>query len=191
MISRMRPAEHFRELVSEAMEHQRVRTDEAALHYLSDLLACFVTREKEPAEPLAIMYLKALGEGREMQARRMKELGDTSLFTAGFFPDSLSRSLVDVDYYTAMGRASYGRLAEMHASPNAKSPARTLFSELARKFTDFSDVLYEVSERCRLSSQRDILRVYERWLRTRSRLAERILRDAGIEPLALSTAPVH
>jgi hypothetical protein len=66
-----------------------------------------------------------------------------------------------------------------------------LFSELAEKFTLFADVLTEVSESACLASSKDILRLYERWLRTGSRHAETLLRKAGIEPVEVSVKPVH
>ena len=44
------------------------------------------------------------------QRARLRYLGDFSLFTSGFFSDSLSRRAVDVDYYVSMGEFAYGSL---------------------------------------------------------------------------------
>jgi len=43
--------------------------------------------------------------------RTLKEVGDTSLYVAGFFAKSLTRSLVDVDYYVGLGQSAYAQLA--------------------------------------------------------------------------------
>ena len=187
MVTRIKPIEHFKELVSDAMQRQKVITNEMAEYYLSSLLASFTTSEKSIDEPLAVAYLKALGSARDVQLRQMRQIGDISLFTSGFFSDSLKRKIVDIDYYMAMGSACYGYVA----SVDRNGEVRRLFGELASRFPAFVDVLNEVSERCRLTSSNDILRIYERWLRTKSKVTEKALRDMGIEPYEVGTKPVH
>lgn len=191
MLTEMRPIDHFKDLVREAIKHQKVQTNEMAEFYLSSLLAEFVTSDKLTSEPLAVTYLKAMGVGRELQARKMKQLGDFSLFTSGFLSDSLKRKVVDIDYYMAMGTTSYNYLAHIHKEDRSHEGVAALFSELATKFGTFMDVLTEVSERSRLTTSSDVLRVYERWLRTKSRQAERMLREMGIEPHKVTTKAIH
>lgn len=190
MLTQMTPIEHFKELVNTAIRNQRIKADEIVEFYLSSLLAGYVTGENVSREPLAITYFKALESDRSVQGRLFKELGDFSLFISGFFSDSLGRKLVDVGYYVRMGVVSYASLASIHRGDSAAA-LRALFSELSERFTLFSDVLAEVGERCRLSNSKDILRLYERWLRTKSRRSERILRDLGIEPMEISTMPIQ
>ena len=57
-----------------------------------------------------------------------------------------------------------------------------MFDELSDKFTAFVEVLGEVSERTSLSSNADVLRLYERWLRTGSRRSGDLLASRGIVP---------
>jgi hypothetical protein len=57
-----------------------------------------------------------------------------------------------------------------------------VFAELARKFVGFVDVLSDVSEHTTLASNADLLRLYDRWLRTRSAREEQRLLDRGILP---------
>ncbi len=189
MLTDIRPIEHFKGLVTEAIKHQNIATDEMTEFYLSSLLASFVDSKKLSTEPLAITYIKALESDRELRGRLLKELGDLSLFTSGFFPDSLTRKIVNVDYYIAMGASSYDHLASIHNSE--ESTLGTLFSELALKFKLFVEVLAEVSERCRLTSSTDILHIYERWLKTKSQRTEALLRELGIEPLDVTTNHLH
>lgn len=191
MLTEITPIVHFNDLVKAALRHQQVKTHEMAEFYLSSLLVSFTTADKTIDEPLAIAYLKALGERRDVQLRQMKLLGDISLFTSGFFSDSLKRKIVDIDYYMAMGAASYSFVAAMHKSGLGGGAASGLFAELSGKFGAFVDVLIEVSERSRLTSSKDVLRVYERWLRTKSRQAEKLLRELGIDPHKVSTRPIH
>jgi len=188
MVTGMKPIEHFKELVEQAMRRQKVATDGTAEFYLSSLLAGFATSAmKAIDEPLAIAYLKALHESKEVQMRQMRAIGDISLFTSGFFSDSLKRRIVDIDYYMAMGSACYGHIASI----DRNTETRRLFSVLSERFPAFVDVLSEVSEKSLLTSSRDVLRIYERWLRTKSKITERKLRGLGIEPLEVTTTPVH
>ncbi len=182
MLTDLTPIEHFKGLVTEAIQNQHVAADETTEFYLSRLLADFVDSSKLTTEPLAITYVKALEADYQLAAQLLKELGDMSLFTSGFFSDSLTRKVMDVDYYIAMGALSYDRLAAMHKGTAQEDPLGTLFSELAFKFKAFVEVLSEVSERCQLTSNTDILRIYERWLKTKSARTEGLLRELGIEP---------
>lgn len=191
MLTELKPIEHFKELVATAIRAQKVKTNELAEHYLSTLLASFVYSENVASEPLAITYIRALNAEKTIQLRLMKQLGDIALFTSGFFSDSLKRKIVDIDYYILMGTSSYGWLALMHGEEKRPGAVNALFSELSGKFTAFVDVLTEVSDKSRLTSSKDVLRVYERWLKTKSRQAEKLLRGLGIDPLTVSTKPIH
>ena len=57
-----------------------------------------------------------------------------------------------------------------------------MFGELALKFVGFMDVLAYVSERTAVSSSCDLLRLYEKWLRTGSTRDGQKLVDRGIVP---------
>ena len=112
----------------------------------------------------------------------LQQVGDTSLFVAGFFGESFPRRLVDVDYYIDIGGSAYGSL-----SANVRGTLRgrvfgSVFAELAEKFREFVDVLAEVRDAAKGIDDIDVLRMYELWLRTKSARAARLLRSRGIEP---------
>jgi hypothetical protein len=96
---------------------------------------------------------------------------------SGFFADSFKRKIVDVDYYVSMGEYAYGSLSRR--DENAFSD---VFGELARKFVGFMDVLSDISERTGRAQGLDILRLYEKWLRTGSSRDGQKLIDHGIIP---------
>jgi len=175
------PAEYFKELVETAMEHQHVAVRDLTSFYLVNLLTGFVHFDRSsPAvgdEPLGIRLARALQAGGNAQRNGLREVGDLSLFISGFFSDSLTRSLVDVDYYIQLGECAYGSLAR-----RGEVPLGDVFDELAGKFSAFVDVLGEVSERSALSSNSDVLRLYEKWVRTRSRRSGDLLVERGIVP---------
>jgi hypothetical protein len=174
------PGEYFKELVETAMERQRLAVRDLTSFYLVNLLTGFVhfDRSVTPSdEPLGIRLARALQTGGSRQRDGLREVGDLSLFISGFFADSLTRSLVDVDYYIQLGECAYSSLAK-HGDPALGD----VFDELAGKFAACVDVLGEVSERSALTSNADVLRLYEKWLRTRSRRSGDLLVERGIVP---------
>lgn len=175
------PAEYFKDLVESALASQHVETAGLTTYYLVNLLCDFV-RVGRPGrgvdqEPLALQLVRALDAAGAERRVLLRALGDVSLFVAGVFSDSLKRRVVDVDYYVSMGEYAYASL-----SRDDVPWFRPVFAELADKFVQFVDVLAEVSERSALTSNADLLRLYERWLRTGSRYAGRCLAERGIPP---------
>jgi hypothetical protein len=60
---------------------------------------------------------------------------------------------------------------------------RVLYQELADRFSSWVDVLAEVSDQAfSHRTEKDLLRLYDQWLRTGSERAARALQEAGIVP---------
>ncbi len=184
--------EYFHGEISDALNNQQISAEHETIYYLTNLLTVFTRSEAlfEQTEngvdikPLALTYGEALSENSALERTRLlQKLGDTALFIAGVFSDSLKTRLVDVDYYIAMGGSAYSCVSDSMRGHRAASCTAFIFDELTRKFTDFVDVLNEVSERAYLSNDADVLRLYELWIRTGSKRACRRLRRLGIEPL--------
>jgi hypothetical protein len=180
------PAGFFREQLEKAMEHQKVSTSAFTEYYLVNLLAHAVHAGHLPhpeppfdEAPLATLYVRALRASRFERARLLRATGDTALFVSGFFGESLAGKLVDLHYYRAMGGQAYSRLSQ---EPSPFSP--DVFAELARRFAAFTDLLCEISEASRLTSNQSVLQLYERWVQTGSPRSARLLADQGITPLA-------
>jgi hypothetical protein len=183
LVRRESPVEYFRELVESAMERQHLSAHELTSFYLVNLLAGFVqldrTSSSSEDEALGVRFVKALREAGNRQRDQLRQVGDLSLFISGFFAESLTRSLVDIDYYIQLGEYAYASLARQ-----GDAAFGDVFDELAEKFSAFVDVLGEVSERTALTSNSDLLRLYERWLRTNSRRSGDLLAARGIVPNA-------
>jgi hypothetical protein len=178
--------EYFKGLVDEAMDRQGVDAAELTSWYVVQLLSTFARRGLESGgdtalsdEPLAVRLGQALESGGSRQRVLLKQVGDASLFISGFFPDRLRRSLVDVDYYASLGGYAYGSLGQREDESLAPT-----FNELAERFLTFVDVLSEVSERSALTNPTDLLRLYERWLRTGSKRCGQLLAEQGVVPIA-------
>lgn len=180
--------EFFRDRVREALENQKLRPPEGVEFYLVNLLKEYLkaeelfatTDEGRRQEPLALLLGEALQSDPHTRIRIFKRIGDLSLFTAGFFPDSLRRQLVDVAYYVQMGEAAYEGLSQLLARQRA---FEEIFTELAERFIGYVDVLSEVSEKSSMISDADLLRLYETWLKTGSERAKQLLSREGILPI--------
>ncbi|MGR9108708.1 MAG: hypothetical protein ACU843_17455 [Gammaproteobacteria bacterium] len=183
--------EYFRKSVLLALVNQSVDTTDETVYYVVNLLTRFTDssalfQEKSAGRrvtPLAILYARAVESNSESERlQAMRRLGDVALFVSGLFSDSLKNRPVDIDYYIGMGGAAYGYLSESFKVRQRDEAHREVFSELAVKFAAFVDILAEVGEHSALSSNTDLLRIYEIWLKTKSKRAEKKLRDFGISP---------
>ncbi|NNF51989.1 MAG: hypothetical protein HKN59_06095 [Gammaproteobacteria bacterium] len=193
--------EFFRDSVESALVNQNLNADDHTVHYVVNILTMFTRAEElyedtpdgRQLKPLALMLSDALEANSERQRNEaLRRLGDVSLFVAGFFSQMFARRLVDVDYYVAMGGNAYGSLHNhLRGTQNGHGFA-SVYRELARKFQGFVDVLWEVSEGTGMSSNGDILRLYEIWMKTGSKRAGALLRKLGVQPVAVSSAsPQH
>ena len=166
--------EFFHEVVTEALSAVDLRASEPASWYLVGLLGDF-THARLTDEPLGLKLAQPAVDAGE-RVRTLKQVGDTSLYVAGFFAESLTRSLVDVDYYVGLGQSAYLQLARQLGT--GKSIA-DVYEELSAKFPQFVDVLAQVRKRIDCATT-DVGRLFEIWLRTRDEWVERKLKSLGI-----------
>src|SRR6476660_3855576 len=133
----------FRDLVRDAMATQQVQSSETTEFYLVQLLTVFARANHRDLldRPLGVDYLEAFHLPASQQFERLKRVADTALFVTGVFVDSLERSLVGPEYYTALGRNAYARLS----AHSPRAGLADLFQELAGRFPEFVRVLMEIS----------------------------------------------
>lgn len=192
--------EFFHDSVQRALRNQRVAVDDHTEHYVVNVLTMFArseelyekTSEGVRLKPLAHMLADAAAAPSSQQRdEALRRLGDVSLFIAGFFAQSFARKLVDVDYHIAMGGRAYGTLAEnMRYSIRGQAFA-AVFLELAGKFQRLVDVLNDVAEMAYQHTDKDILRLYEIWLKTGSPRAFAILQRLGVAPVSAGAKREH
>ncbi len=187
LLSDESPLEFFKAQVEGAMQRQHLKTSVWTSYYIVQMLAGYVARRDHVApglddEPLGVRLVRALHAEGAAQREELRNVGDASLFLVGFFADSVHRGLTDIDYYISLGGSAYGRLAQSEDDAFAD-----VFGEMSNKFVPLTDVLAEVSERAALNGNRDVLRIYERWLRTRSRRDGEWLAEQGIVPNGSAT----
>lgn len=147
--------------------------------YLIDLLQHYVISSNlftEKRDTLAEMWLRAQNAPPGPRTELLKRLGDSSLYISGFFPDSLTRKIVDIEYYVDMGGVAYGALA----STSADETSSRMFGEFSAHFGDFVDVLTVISQEAFVQTNGDLLKLYDRYMATGSRLAEEQLAERGL-----------
>jgi hypothetical protein len=184
----IQPQDYFRELVSEAILRQRVVISQESEFYLVNLLNDFMVTDRlyvqdedgiRKNEPLALMLKEALEQPHlEGQKRGFRKVGDVSLYIGGFFQASLAKKVVDIDYYIGMGESAYQNVSIRQE----ESPMRVLYEELAQKFAKLIEILAEIGEKAYPKSEKDLLRLYDVWIKTHSERAARSLQEAGIIP---------
>ncbi len=174
----------FRERLIAALERRRVPASQTALVYLVELLHGFAVERAtaDLARPLALQLADAAEASGAERIRRLRALGDAALYLAGFFADHLDRRGVTREYFMTMGERAYSSAGALAAYLPSEAPRSPVYSELAEEFEGFVHTLDDVRESTAMRTPQDIVKLYDRWRRTRSpRLAER-LRAEGVFP---------
>jgi hypothetical protein len=192
----------FHEEVDAAADAAAKEVSEEGVFYLSNLLVEQTrTPDADTPRTLAELHIQAAGSDRIAAIRSYRTLGDKALYTAGFFPESLSRKAVRASYYVDMGRSAYDRLARMLEVPrnnmlvneSGHKDLAAIFAELAESFFSCTEILREVHEAMRARtaakpSQTALLKLYEDWLITGNRHALRQLQRHGLAPAMSSSS---
>ncbi|MBP6839585.1 MAG: hypothetical protein KA190_19960 [Kofleriaceae bacterium] len=164
--------EYFHEVVRDALSTARVSAASSTEWYLVGLLGEF-TRGRISDEPLGIKLAEA-GSDPGQRVKTLKEVGDTSLYVAGFFAESLGRKLVDVDYYVGLGSSAYHELAS-----RLGGSITDVYRDLAERFPAFVEVLGEIRRSADFATP-DVIKLYQQWLHTREAWIEKKLRAMGM-----------
>lgn len=165
--------------------------------YIVHLLCSYSHRHAQPGdiakEPLAVLLDRANSAPVAEQLGLYKSLGDSALYMAGFFIESFERTLIDPDYYVAMGSEAYRQMAGV-SSLRRKIELVEMYVQLAERFSCIVDVLNYMAAKSQGRSGRDtdLLKLYERYARTGNERTRRILVDCGLSVQATAGAePIH
>lgn len=188
-------AEFFRTSVQEAINSQGVEVSTHTSHYVVNLLTLFSRSEdlfEDDGEcygikPFALMLADAVDAATpENRAHLLQRMGDVALFMAGFFVESFSRRGLGIDYCINMGGNAYGSLCQEIRGTSRAAALVDVYGELSGNFRSLVDVLHEVRDGVDGKRDSDLLQHLELWQRTGSKRAAKILRNAGVVPLANS-----
>lgn len=181
-------SEFFRTAVAAALRNQGVSASPNVEAYLVGLLAEYlnaerlVTREAFFHRPLCELMAEASTAPPPERLKKYKEIGDIALYMAGYFGDAIERRGVNLDYYIEMGGGAYGAVAAHMRARTGGAAFDELYGELSGRFAAYVDVFGEVSEHATGQRNQDLVRLYERWRRTKSSWMTRKLQSAGVFP---------
>ena len=180
---------YFQNMIAVASYNQNFQMDESLRFYLAALLANYLRTENlcpsnvgSLHEPFVLILKRASESERFAKYKLLKHVGDLSLYITGFFSESLTRKPVGIDYYISMGKTAYEVLATDGVDFSSFTKQQDLFVRLSKGFQRYVSVLNEVSEKTNVTSNTDILRLYERWLKTKCERIAQHLRRLGIYP---------
>lgn len=178
------PQEFFRSELKNAFLQQRLNVCEEVEFYIVNLLSSFVFKSPQTFErPLALKFKDAIEAPSNIRPKLFKNLGDSSLYQAGFFQDSFNRKIFDVDYFISMGETAYSHLSlEIKKRSTKDNNASQTYDKLSIMFGDLVESLATLSDKFNLNKTANLLSNYERWEATGSkRLLNKMLED-GIIP---------
>jgi len=174
------PTQHFTEMVEWSLRKRKLKVSPESQVYLVGVLEKFLNAQSlfEADEPqtLAESYLKAKSCEPSQKINLLRSMADKTLYICGYFGDSLNRKLVDVDYYVDMGGLAYGELSAYTKEENLAG----VYSDFAKRFIKYVDVLTHISEYSFVRADHSVLRLYERYLKTGSKLAQEKLAELGV-----------
>lgn len=186
-------SQFFQDFVDESVKARNVTATEGARSYLVSLLTEFAHPRTEETldRPLTFQLEEALHlPDLADRFERLRILGDGVLYTSGFFAEHFEARGVDPEYVIGIGRTAYksaGALMRPSSSPDLDAVVEIdIFGELAAKFSDFVAVIADVADSTAARGTGDsktLLRLYERWLKTRSdRLADALSSHGFVPP---------
>lgn len=186
----------FQEVVEDAMRSRRLEASPAATSYLVGLLTDYThpPREQDPLHrPLTLQLDEALQLGVPAERfERLRSLGDTVLYAAGFFGEHFEARGVDARYVHGIGTRAYGTAASMLRSGSSSRSVQEqaaqidVFGELSARFTAFVAVLEEITDITMAKSAagpKGLLKLYERWQKTGSERLAQSLSEQGLVPM--------
>jgi hypothetical protein len=187
----------FHEIVENALRARSVDVTEGTEHYLVSLLTTFTRPDPLAAahdKPLAFQLDEALHIA-EAGARfdRLRALGDGVLYSSGFFGDHFEARGIDAKYLVGIGTTAYGAASSMlrgygtggGGGSDSRESRVDIFGEMSAKFAALVAVLCEVANHTIASgvaNAKQIVKLYERYLKTRSPSLEKALTSHGLVP---------
>ncbi len=174
----------FHERLEESLDRQNIQASELTRLYLVELLARFA--ERPPDDTLSRPFVFQLKEAMETEGlerlTKLRALGDAALYALGFFEDQFQRRGISRSYVVTMGGRAYADAWSLAAFNPRESARRDVYGELSDGFGEYVEALDDVRESTVLRTPQDIVRLYEKWKRTKSpRIARRLQRE-GVFP---------
>lgn len=176
----------FFEEIEKISKRHGLQINPLITRYLAEILNKFATTEElkltHPTEQKDMtptqfwIEVQKLPSSQQLQA--LQFLGDYSLFTTGFFSEYVKGSLLDMDYFQAIGGKAYYRAGEIKENLAAERSLNIYFS-LAESFRNFSEIFSELYDQTLLHSSDGSIKLFEKWQGSGSEHLTRLLFENG------------
>ena len=185
---------YFKEALRSAAKNQQTELSPFATQYLSRLLLgftqsqnYFLNNSSSPTQKLdfprlALIWLKSIEQNNFDKLISLQKLGDTALFTSGFLSGYIQKTLVDRDYYSAMGSTAYQQVGNFQEKMARDEKNLNVFFELAGNFKKFVSIFEEIAHRSWTQNNSDLLKLYQKWQDRPTEHFYRLLQQAGVDP---------
>lgn len=178
--------EFFFSEIEKISKRHGLQLNPMVIQYLAELLNKFSTsRELKLTHPTehkdmtpTQFWLEVQKLPLAQQQMALQFLGDYSLFTTGFFSEHVKGSLLDMDYFQAIGGKAYYRAGEIKENLAAEKSLNVYFS-LAESFRRFSEIFSELYDQTLLHSSDGSIKLFEKWQQTGSEHLTRMLFENG------------
>lgn len=179
-------AEFFFSEIEKISKKHGLKLDPVVIRYLAELLNKFSTSSElklvHPTEHKDMtptqFWLEIQRLPLSQQQMALQFLGDYSLFTTGFFSEHVKGSLLDMDYFQAIGGKAYYRAGEIRENLAAEKSLNIYFS-LAESFRRFSEIFSELYDQTLLHSTDGSIKLFEKWQQNGSEHITRMLFENG------------
>lgn len=178
----------FSEAVDQAWGERNMAPSPHLKVYIIDLLKYFLKSDnlwsdkgsdgRRTREMLAVSLLKAQTMPPKIKIKTLKSLGDHSLYMSGLFPDFFQRKIIDVDYYVDMGKTAFSNLSDIVGEDTFSH----LYSDISKAFEQLVDLLGTISQKVSLSSEENLLRLFDLYEKTNSPRVGEVIASKGFFP---------
>lgn len=174
------PQAQWYELVEEARRESSITLSDDLESYLVFLLMRFANNPTVLERVLALDFLESFKTVSRERNQHLRDIGDTCLLFAGFFPGKARRRRVRISYYVKLGMNAYSSLSVVHQNQLSQ-----LFGNLCQHFVGLMDVLQTMRDLDPSVKSLDLIEAEELWSDTHSAHALKTLRQATIAPALL------
>lgn len=163
------------ETIEQSLDRHKLEVSDKAKNYIITMLERFADTLKLFPEqrivPITFQYRRLVEENSKLWQRELgQELGDHCLFLMGYFYDFVRRGGEgQVEYHSLIGSTAYQQTGQ-HP-----------FVEIARNFNDLYLVIADL-HLPELDDPKKLIQVYQKWMETKDRYYESLLRGKGIVP---------
>jgi hypothetical protein len=152
---------------------------------IADSRTCVGTGDSPADLAEALVAIRESSDGEALtNVPKLRDLGDRALFVAGYFRGGLARRGASRSDYANVGRTAYAEISDCLTRRTAEPSWPGLFRGLADRFGEFEELIAEVGEWTRPDPETDLLRLYDRYVRTGSVRDRAALQRRGLMPPA-------